>query len=169
MTMDVHEAKLTLHGLVQHYIKLSELEKNCKLNDFLDALDFNQVVIFVKSEERLTYKSFKEGHKRILVAIDLVGRGIDIELVNIVINYDMLDFADTYLHRVGRTGRFGTAPAITNTALHVRENFMSEEGGSLVGGGLVCVGGAWQGTSLNHGLVGGYSLVGGGMVRVRGA
>ncbi|KAL5728856.1 RNA helicase [Ranunculus cassubicifolius] len=130
------EAKLTLHGLVQHYIKLTELEKNRKLNDLLDALDFNQVVIFVKSvsraaelnkllvecnfpsicihsgmsqEERLTrYKSFKEGHKRILVATDLVGRGIDIERVNIVINYDMPDSADTYLHRVGRAGRFGT-------------------------------------------------------------
>ncbi|KAL6556715.1 DEAD-box ATP-dependent RNA helicase 15 [Orobanche gracilis] len=130
------EAKLTLHGLVQHYIKLSELEKNRKLNDLLDALDFNQVVIFVKSvnraaqlnkllvecnfpsicihsgmsqEERLTrYKEFKEGHKRILVATDLVGRGIDIERVNIVINYDMPDSADTYLHRVGRAGRFGT-------------------------------------------------------------
>ncbi|BAS72636.1 Os01g0550000, partial [Oryza sativa Japonica Group] len=38
------EAKLTLHGLVQHYIKLSEAEKNRKLNDLLDALDFNQVV-----------------------------------------------------------------------------------------------------------------------------
>ncbi|KAK5792756.1 hypothetical protein PVK06_033875 [Gossypium arboreum] len=46
------EAKLTLHGLVQHYIKLSELEKNRKLNDLLDALDFNQVVIFVKSVNR---------------------------------------------------------------------------------------------------------------------
>ncbi|KAM0871579.1 hypothetical protein ACQ4PT_039294 [Festuca glaucescens] len=130
------EAKLTLHGLVQHYIKLTEAEKNRKLNDILDALDFNQVVIFVKSvsraaelnkllckcnfpaisilsgmtqEERLTrYKNFKEGHKRILVATDLVGRGIDIERVNIVINYDMPDSADTYLHRVGRAGRFGT-------------------------------------------------------------
>ncbi|KAL0823319.1 hypothetical protein Bca101_046996 [Brassica carinata] len=46
------EAKLTLHGLVQHYIKLSEMEKNRKLNDLLDALDFNQVVIFVKSVSR---------------------------------------------------------------------------------------------------------------------
>ncbi|VAH60899.1 unnamed protein product [Triticum turgidum subsp. durum] len=59
--------------------------------------------------DRLTrYKNFKEGHKRILVATDLVGRGIDIERVNIVINYDMPDSADTYLHRVGRAGRFGT-------------------------------------------------------------
>jgi ATP-dependent RNA helicase UAP56/SUB2 len=137
------EAKLTLHGLVQHYIMLNEEEKNRKLIDLLDALDFNQVVIFVKSvsrarelnklliecnfpaicihrgmkqDERLAvYKQFKEGQKRILVATDLVGRGIDIERVNIVINYDMPETderhgngADTYLHRVGRAGRFGT-------------------------------------------------------------
>ena len=130
------ETKLTLHGLVQHYVKLAEAEKNRKLNDLLDALMFNQVVIFVKSVQRCTYldklltecnfpsisihrgmsqeerlaryKSFKEGHKRILVATDLVARGIDIERVNIVINYDMPDGADTYLHRVGRAGRFGT-------------------------------------------------------------
>ncbi|KAF9594226.1 hypothetical protein IFM89_028883 [Coptis chinensis] len=60
-------------------------------------------------KERLTcYKGFKEGHKRMLVATDLVRRGIDIEHVNIVLNYDMPDSADTYLHRVGRDGRFGT-------------------------------------------------------------
>ncbi|XP_030957482.1 DEAD-box ATP-dependent RNA helicase 15-like [Quercus lobata] len=46
------ETKLTLHGLVQHYILLKEAGKNRKLNDFLDALDFNQVVIFVKSVTR---------------------------------------------------------------------------------------------------------------------
>jgi ATP-dependent RNA helicase UAP56/SUB2 len=130
------ETKLTLHGLVQHYIKLEESEKNRKLNDLLDSLMFNQVVIFVSSvsrcnaldrllqdcnfpsiaihasmsqEERLArYKSFKEGNKRILVATDLVARGIDIERVNIVVNYDMPSSADTYLHRVGRAGRFGT-------------------------------------------------------------
>jgi len=130
------EAKLTLHGLVQHYIKLAENEKNRKLTDLLDALDFNQVVIFVKSVQRATelnklliecnfpsiciharmtqedrlarYKAFKEGQKRILVATDLVGRGIDIERVNIVINYDISADADSYLHRVGRAGRFGT-------------------------------------------------------------
>lgn len=37
------EAKLTLHGLVQHYVMLNEEEKNRKLSDLLDALDFNQV------------------------------------------------------------------------------------------------------------------------------
>ncbi|KAI3988492.1 hypothetical protein MKX01_026306 [Papaver californicum] len=117
------EAKLTLHGPVQ-------LEKNRKLNDLLDALDFNQVVIFVKNMSRAAElnkllvecnfpsicihsgmsqeERFQGGHKRILVATDLVGIGIDIERINIVINYDMLDSIDTYLHRVGRAGRFGT-------------------------------------------------------------
>eukprot|EP00438_Fugacium_kawagutii_P036503 Skav207202 [mRNA] locus=scaffold2886:13733:18410:- [translate_table: standard] len=83
------------------------------------------VVIFVKSVQRAValdkllarpqeetgrdlYKQFKEFQKRILVATDLFGRGIDIERVNIVINYDMPDESDSYLHRVGRAGRFGT-------------------------------------------------------------
>ena len=67
------------------------------------------------------YKAFKEGQKRILVATDLVGRGIDIERVNIVINYDMPETderhgngADTYLHRVSRTS---LAPLETGSAL----------------------------------------------------
>merc|ERR1711953_411950 len=130
------ESKLTLHGLLQYYVKLTEKEKHRKLNDLLDALEFNQVVIFVKSVQRATaldkllvecsfpslaihsglgqeeriarYKQFKEFQKRIMVCTDLFGRGIDIERVNIVINYDMPDDSDSYLHRVGRAGRFGT-------------------------------------------------------------
>lgn len=43
-----------------------------------------------------------------MVATNLLGRGIDVERVNVVINYDMSESADTYLHRVGRAGRFGT-------------------------------------------------------------
>jgi ATP-dependent RNA helicase UAP56/SUB2 len=48
------DTKLTLHGLKQYYIKLSESEKNRKLNDLLDVLEFNQVIIFVKSTLRAT-------------------------------------------------------------------------------------------------------------------
>ncbi len=43
-----------------------------------------------------------------MVSTDVLGRGIDIERVNIVFNYDMPDCSDQYLHRVGRAGRFGT-------------------------------------------------------------
>lgn len=46
--------------------------------------------------------------QRILVATNLFGRGMDIERVNIVFNYDMPEDSDTYLHRVARAGRFGT-------------------------------------------------------------
>lgn len=130
------EAKLTLHGLQQYYVKLEEKEKNRKLNDLLDNLEFNQVIIFVKStnranelsrllnecnfpsiavhsgipqEERIArYKSFKEFNKRICVSTDVFGRGIDIERINLAINYDLPPEADQYLHRVGRAGRFGT-------------------------------------------------------------
>lgn len=48
------ETKLTLHGLQQFYVKLSEAEKNRKLNELLDNLEFNQVIIFVKSTLRAT-------------------------------------------------------------------------------------------------------------------
>lgn len=54
------------------------------------------------------YTAFKAFEKRILVATDIFGRGIDVERVNIVINYDCPPDADSYLHRVGRAGRFGT-------------------------------------------------------------
>jgi len=131
------ETKLTLHGLQQYYVKLDEKEKNRKLNELLDELQFNQAIIFVKStlrateldkllrecnfpsvavhsgvsqEERIKrYKAFKDFQERICVATDVFGRGIDIERINLAINYDLPPGdADSYLHRVGRAGRFGT-------------------------------------------------------------
>jgi ATP-dependent RNA helicase UAP56/SUB2 len=60
-------------------------------------------------EQRISiYQGFKELKHRILVATDVFGRGIDIEKINIVFNYDMPGDSDSYLHRVGRAGRFGT-------------------------------------------------------------
>jgi len=130
------ESKLTLRGLQQYYVKLEEREKNRKLADLLDALEFNQVMIFVNGVRRCReldkllqennfpsmgmfgrlpqktrnerYEQFKSGAKRLLVATDIYARGVDFPRVNIVINYDMPKDDDTYLHRVGRSGRFGT-------------------------------------------------------------
>jgi ATP-dependent RNA helicase UAP56/SUB2 len=63
----------------------------------------------LKQQERLDrYKKFKEYQSRILVSTNLFGRGVDIERVNIVINFDMPTSSNEYLHRVGRAGRFGT-------------------------------------------------------------
>lgn len=130
------ESKLTLHGLAQFYVKLEEKQKVMKLVELLDCLDFNQVIIFtkeVKYAEKLTevlknesfpakavhsrmempqrlkiYDEFKKANFRILVTTDIFGRGIDVEKINIVINFDMSNESDQYLHRVGRAGRFGT-------------------------------------------------------------
>merc|ERR1711892_1100258 len=104
MEIYVDDSKLTLHGLQQHYVKLAENEKNRKLNELLDALEFNQVVIFVKSVQRAIQldKLLQECN---FPSVAIHAR---IERVNIVINYDMPEVSDTYLHRVGRAGRFGT-------------------------------------------------------------
>jgi len=129
-------SKLTLHGLQQFYLHLEEKDKNRKLVDLLDGLEFNQVIIFVRSVERAEmlnkllndenfpsictygrlaqdkridkYKQFKKFNARIMVTTNLLGRGVDFERVNLVISYDMAPAADTYLHRVGRAGRFST-------------------------------------------------------------
>jgi ATP-dependent RNA helicase UAP56/SUB2 len=130
------DAKLTLHGLKQYYVKLEEDQKIRKLIELLDILEFNQVIIFVshtkyanvlqeviqnegfpsiashgdmKQEQRIkVYNDFKETKYRIMISTDMYGRGIDIEKINIVVNFHMPDKADQYLHRVGRAGRFGT-------------------------------------------------------------
>jgi ATP-dependent RNA helicase uap56 len=113
-----------------------QTEKTKKLMNLLDTLDFNQIVIFVKTSHRAkelsrilesdgfhnicitgdmptdmrldNFKKFKQFEVRILISTGLFGRGIDVERVNVVINYDFPDKADEYLHRVGRAGRFGT-------------------------------------------------------------
>jgi ATP-dependent RNA helicase UAP56/SUB2 len=70
---------------------------------------FSILVIFANQETSIKrYKEFKEFNKRICVATDVFGRGIDIEKINLAINYDLPADADSYLHRVGRAGRFGT-------------------------------------------------------------
>ena len=58
------------------------------------------IIIFVDLSRLSKYQAFKSFSKRILVATDLFGRGMDIERVNIVFNYDMPENSDTYLHRV---------------------------------------------------------------------
>jgi ATP-dependent RNA helicase DeaD len=52
-------------------------------------------------------RAFREGTVRILVATDVVGRGIDVSSVSHIVNYDIPEFCDDYVHRVGRTGRMG--------------------------------------------------------------
>lgn len=135
ISVDRH-AKLTLHGLAQYYVNLTEGQKLRKLCDILDKVDFNQCIIFVSSVERSEalnkqlqamkfpsqamhsrmdqaerlkiYESCKKNETRIVVSTDLFGRGVDIDRINLVVQFDMASEPDSYLHRVGRAGRFGT-------------------------------------------------------------
>ena len=82
-----------------------------ELDKLLRECNFPSICIHggLGQEERIKrYQQFKNFEKRILVATDIFGRGIDVERINVAINYDMPDKADSYLHRVGRAGRFGT-------------------------------------------------------------
>eukprot|EP00750_Incisomonas_marina_P016530 INCI19150.1.p1 GENE.INCI19150.1~~INCI19150.1.p1 ORF type:complete len:450 (-),score=72.17 INCI19150.1:464-1813(-) len=141
ITLVGREKELVLHGLKQYVAKIPESEKNAKLVDILDDVQFNQAIIFVDSSERAEklnqmlveatfpsaalhghvkssdgksngraekFSEFKSYKSRILVTTDLCARGVDVERVNVVINYDFPGDADTYMHRVGRAGRFGT-------------------------------------------------------------
>ena len=143
------ENKEHLEKLQQFYVKLKEDEKNKKLLDVIDKVQFNQVIIFVNNiqrcealcdilnqnsipsiaihadlpqEERISkFDAFKDFKKRIMVATELYGRGVDFLKVNTVINYDMSTDAEAYVHRVGRAGRFGTK-GITITFLASEED-----------------------------------------------
>jgi len=143
------ENKEHLEKLQQFYVKLKEEDKNRKLFDILDNVQFNQVIIFVNSiircetlsemltlhnfpsiaihaslpqEERIKlFDLFKQFKRRIMVATELYGRGVDFLKVNTVINYDMSATAEAYVHRVGRAGRFGSK-GITITFLSKDED-----------------------------------------------
>ena len=143
------ENKEHLEKLQQFYVKLKEDEKNKKLLDVIDKVQFNQVIIFVNNiqrcealsdiltqngipsiaihadlpqEERIAkFDAFKDFKKRIMVATELYGRGVDFLKVNTVINYDMSTDAEAYVHRVGRAGRFGSK-GITITFLASEED-----------------------------------------------
>ncbi len=143
------EGKEHLEKLQQFYVTLEEKEKNAKLFEILDSVQFNQVIIFVNSivrcetlsdmltknnfpsiaihadlpqEERIKlFDLFKDFKKRIMVATELYGRGVDFLKVNTVINYDMSNSTDAYVHRVGRAGRFGSK-GITITFIATEED-----------------------------------------------
>ena len=62
----------------------------------------------MEMQERVNImKEFRSGSSRILISTDLLGRGIDIQQVNLIINYDMPTDTAKYIHRIGRSGRFG--------------------------------------------------------------
>ncbi|KAI3380413.1 hypothetical protein SNEBB_007883 [Seison nebaliae] len=126
---------LTLKGVTQYYAFVEERQKVACLNTLFNRLNFNQSIIFCNSVQRVellatkihslgyscfyihskmmqrnrnhVFHDFREGKCRHLISSDLCARGIDNENVNVVINFDLPKSAETYLHRIGRSGRFG--------------------------------------------------------------
>lgn len=127
--------ELTLRGITQFYAFVEEKQKVHCLNTLFAKLDINQSIIFCNSVNRVellakkitelgyscfyihakmkqldrnrVFHEFRNGATRHLVCSDLFTRGIDIQSVNVVINFDFPKTAETYLHRIGRSGRFG--------------------------------------------------------------
>ncbi|KAK3718681.1 DExD/H-box ATP-dependent RNA helicase dhh1 [Vermiconidia calcicola] len=127
--------ELTLRGITQYYAFVEEKQKVHCLNTLFSRLQINQSIIFCNSTTRVellakkitelgyscfyshakmlqhhrnrVFHDFRNGAMRNLVCSDLLTRGIDIQAVNVVINFDFPKNAETYLHRIGRSGRFG--------------------------------------------------------------
>uniref|UniRef100_A0A3B4TWC1 RNA helicase n=2 Tax=Seriola TaxID=8160 RepID=A0A3B4TWC1_SERDU len=127
--------ELTLKGITQFYAYVTERQKVHCLNTLFSRLQINQSIIFCNSTQRVellakkitqlgyscfyihakmmqeyrnrVFHDFRNGLCRNLVCTDLFTRGIDIQAVNVVINFDFPKNAETYLHRIGRSGRFG--------------------------------------------------------------
>jgi ATP-dependent RNA helicase DDX6/DHH1 len=127
--------ELTLRGITQFYAFVEERQKVHCLNTLFSKLEINQSIIFCNSVNRVellakkitelgyscfyihakmkqedrnrVFHEFRNGSTRHLVSSDLFTRGIDIQSVNVVINFDFPKTAETYLHRIGRSGRFG--------------------------------------------------------------
>ncbi|PQE14417.1 hypothetical protein CJF30_00007018 [Rutstroemia sp. NJR-2017a BBW] len=127
--------ELTLRGITQYYAFVEEKDKVHCLNTLFSKLQINQSIIFCNSTNRVellakkitelgyscfysharmiqanrnrVFHDFRNGVCRNLVCSDLLTRGIDIQAVNVVINFDFPKNAETYLHRIGRSGRFG--------------------------------------------------------------
>ncbi|KAG7644434.1 Helicase C-terminal [Arabidopsis suecica] len=127
--------QLTLMGVTQYYAFVEERQKVHCLNTLFSKLQINQSIIFCNSVNRVellakkitelgyscfyihakmvqdhrnrVFHDFRNGACRNLVCTDLFTRGIDIQAVNVVINFDFPRTSESYLHRVGRSGRFG--------------------------------------------------------------
>ena len=71
-------------------------------------------------------KEFRNGECRVLISTDLLSRGIDVQQVSVVINYDLPNNIESYIHRIGRSGRFGRKGTAINLLTHFDQKKMEE-------------------------------------------
>ncbi|KAH7574399.1 hypothetical protein JRO89_XS03G0291600 [Xanthoceras sorbifolium] len=132
----VKRDELTLEGIKQFYVNVGKEDyKLDTLCDLYETLAITQSVIFVNTRRKVDWltdqmrsrdhtvsathgdmeqnardiimREFRSGSSRVLITTDLLARGIDVQQVSLVINYDLPTQPENYLHRIGRGGRFG--------------------------------------------------------------
>jgi translation initiation factor 4A len=132
----VKRDELTLEGIKQFYVAVDQEEwKLDTLCDLYETLTITQAIIYCNArrkvdwlteslhtrdftvsalhgdmdqkERELIMREFRSGSSRVLITTDLLARGIDVQQVSLVINYDMPKDRENYIHRIGRSGRFG--------------------------------------------------------------
>jgi len=132
----VKKDELTLEGIRQFYVAIEKEEwKLDTLCDLYETLTITQAIIYCNTrrkvdfladqlqkrdftistmhaeldqrERDLVMREFRSGSSRVLISTDLLARGIDVQQVSLVINYDLPSNMENYLHRIGRSGRFG--------------------------------------------------------------
>jgi len=132
----VKSDELTLEGIRQFYVQVeSEEDKYECLTDLYETIEIQACIIYVNSkkkaeelaakmmaeqhtvsrihgdmpqaEREIIMREFRSGTSRVLITTDLLARGIDVQQVSLVINYDVPISIENYIHRIGRSGRFG--------------------------------------------------------------
>ncbi|KAK8781776.1 hypothetical protein V5799_016893 [Amblyomma americanum] len=132
----VKRDELTLEGIKQFFVAVEREEwKFDTLCDLYDTLTITQAVIFCNTKRKVDWlsekmreanftvssmhgdmpqkerdaimKEFRSGQSRVLITTDIWARGIDVQQVSLVINYDLPNNRELYIHRIGRSGRFG--------------------------------------------------------------
>jgi len=142
----VRKEELTLEGIQQFYINIEKEDwKLDTLCDIYETVSITQAVIFCNTRRKVEYlteklserefvvscmhgemeqsirdqimKEFRSGSTRVLITTDLLARGIDVQQVSLVINYDLPSNRENYIHRIGRGGRFGRKGVAINFAV----------------------------------------------------
>ena len=151
----VKKDELTLEGIKQYYIAIEKDDwKFDTLCDLYENLDIAQAIIYCNTRKRVDQvtqsmtekdfvvssmhgemehstreaimREFRTGSSRVLITTDLLARGIDVQQVSLVINYDMPANYENYLHRIGRSGRFGRKGVAINFVTEVDAKFLHE-------------------------------------------
>ena len=136
VTICVKSESLTLEGISQYYVALDDdRQKYVTLKDLYQFISLSQCIIYCNSVKRVcdlyeamkednfpvccihsnmdkaerekSFAEFRNGSARVLISSNVTARGIDIQQVSVVINFDLPKDIHTYLHRIGRSGRWG--------------------------------------------------------------